>query len=57
MNSMTKLMVEGSHFELVNGMDLPKTNVVQICSEKVYTNGNTNMAVFLCEVVDEESED
>lgn len=57
MNSMTKLMAEGSHFELVNGMDLPKTNVVQICSEKVYTNGNTNMAVFLCEVVDEESED
>ncbi len=58
MNNMimpiTKLVGDGSHFELVNGKELPEKNIVQIWPEKVYVNDKTGYAVFLCEVESEE---
>lgn len=55
METMKKLFAFGTHFELVNGMRLPKVNVVQIWPEMLYTNDD-GYAVFLCEVMNE-SED
>lgn len=56
MDALKKLMMKGSHFELVCGLDLPNKKVVQIWPEKLYKN-TAGYAVFLCEVEDEESED
>lgn len=49
---MTKVMENGSHFELVSGKELEERNIIQIYPKKVYKNAY-GYAVFLCEVLDE----
>lgn len=55
---MTKKMAFGSHFDLVSSAELIDRdyNIVQIYPQKVYTDSKGH-AVFLCEVLDKESED
>lgn len=55
MESMIRKQIN-THFELVSGALLPEMPVVQVYPKKLYTN-EAGIAVFLCEVEDEEEDD
>ena len=55
MDTIKPVMQKGSHFDLVNGKDLPNKDIVQIIVPQLYENSK-GYAVFLCEVRDEQSD-
>lgn len=53
---MTKIMVTGSSFKVLSCKSFDKYEIVQIWPEMIHTN-DAGYPVFLCEVMNKESED
>lgn len=55
-HGMTKIMATGSRFEVLSCKSFDKYDIVQIWPEMIHTN-DAGYPVFLCEVMNKESED